>query len=167
MIQQVTSNLRLENARIIYRNFSGKVSKYNQNGFRTFNVLLPTDVAETLLRDGWNVKWLDPQEEGDSKQAHMEVKVQYGRISPKIVTLTAGTRNRTMLTDETVGMLDFAEIAAIDLVIRPYNWEVSGNSGVKAYLKTMYVTLIEDEFEAKYANIDDERSYAKTEFGEA
>jgi len=164
MTHEVTSNIVLENARIIYRNFSGKISKFNQNGFRTFNVLLPTEVAEELLRDGWNVKWLDPQEEGDPKQAHMEVKVQYGRISPKIVTLTAGTRNRTMLSDETVGMLDFAEFATIDLVIRPYNWEVQGKAGVKAYLKTMYVTLVEDEFEAKYATIDDERANEDSAF---
>ena len=154
MPHKVTSNVKIEDARIIWLNFSGKVGQYNQNGFRTFNVLLPTNVGETLLKDGWNVKWMDLLEEGDLPQAHMEVKVQYGRIGPKVVAITAGTTNRTILTEDTIGTLDFAEIATVDLVIRPYNWEVSGNSGVKAYLKTMYVTLVPDEFEAKYAFLD-------------
>jgi len=146
----VVSNIVMENARIIYRNFAGKTSKYNQNGLRTFNVLIPTDMAERLADDGWNIKWLPPLEEGGAKQAHLQVKVQYGRFPPKIVTITAGTTNQTLLTDRTVGLLDYADIESLDLVIRPYNWAVSGNTGVAAYLKTMYVTLVADEFEAKY-----------------
>lgn len=148
MSEKVVSNVELRGAQIIYRNFAGKVSKYNKNGFRTFNVLLPTEVAVKMEKDGWNIKWLEPREEGDPRQAHTEVKVQYGRIRPKIVTVTG--KNKTVLTDETVGMLDYAEIANIDLVIRPFNWEVGTERGVKGYVKTMYVTLIEDEFEAEY-----------------
>jgi len=59
--------------------------------------------------------------------------------------------NRTLLDETNVGVLDTAEIAKCDLIIRPYNWEVNGNSGTKAYVKSMYVTLQDDDFGGRYA----------------
>ena len=54
------------------------------------------------------------------------------------------------ITEQTVDSLDYVEILNVDLTINPYVWEVNGNSGVKAYLGTMYVTIAEDPLDAKY-----------------
>ena len=154
----VEDNIRIEGARIGFRNFSGEEGRFNPKGRRNFCVFLEEDIAKDMEKEGWNVKWLQPREEGDELQAYLQVKVVFGKIPPKIVLVTE--RGKTRLDEDTVNILDWAEIQNVDLVIRPYNWEVNGNTGVSAYIKTMYVTLREDEFESKYYDVPDSAASA-------
>lgn len=147
----------LEECRIIFRNFSGAEGKFNPAGKRNFNVILGSEEAEMMLADGWNVKYLQPREEGDEPLPRLEVEVKWSSnprsAPPRIYMLTS--RGKTSLDEETVGILDWAEIAKVDLTIRPYEWEVNGRSGVKAYLKTIFVHIVEDELELKYQDVPD------------
>lgn len=149
----VKNNIVIENARIGFRNFSGKEGRFNPAGRRNFCVFLEKDIAEAMIQDGWNVRYLHPREEGDDEQAYLQVAVAYNNFAPKIIIVTS--RGKSQLDEESIDILDWAEIDNVDLILRPYNWEVSGKTGVKAYLKTMYVTLVEDEFEKKYYDIPD------------
>lgn len=153
-------NLVLENARIIFRNFSGKPGQYNPQGKRTFAVILSKEDADRLSEEGWNVKSLRPREEGDEPTPYLPVTVKFREDdtrNPKIYTVFR--RKKTPLTESTVGMLDFAEIDQCDLIISPYKWEMNGREGVTAYLKTMYATIIEEDFGGKYDFDEEDGSY--------
>lgn len=147
-------NLNIENARIIFRNFSGKPDRFDKVGHKNFNVILDPEQADKLSRDGWNVKVRHDSRDPDGDDMFLlPVEIKYEVYPPKIYMITE--KNKILLDEDTVGQLDDAEIKNIDLVIRPYSWEVNGKTGVKAYVRKMYVTIEEDVFASKY-NFNDE-----------
>ncbi len=149
----VNNNITIEGARLVFRNFEGKEGKFNASGKRNFCVLLDDDLAHTLQDDGWNIKWLNPKEEGDEPQAYIQVAVSFGVVPPKIVLITSA--GKQTLDERSISILDWAEIENADVIIRPYNWEMNGKTGVKAYVKALYIKIAEDEFERKYADVPD------------
>ncbi len=149
----VKENLIMEDVRIRFTNFSGKEGRFNREGDRNFCAMIDDpDEAARLASMGWNVKYLRPLEEGGEPQAYIQVSVSYKNIEPNIYMVT--NKNKVRLSESTVGNLDSADIKSADIIISPYNWEVNGKSGVKAYCKTMYVTIDEDVFAGKY-NFED------------
>lgn len=146
-------SILIEDARIIFRNFAGREGKYNREGDRNFAVLLDEDVAEKLSKDGWNVKWLAAREEGDEDQAYMSVSVGFKGRPPKLCMITS--KGRTFLGEEECEVFDWVDIKTVDLLVRPYEWSVSGKSGIKAYLRSMFLTVDEDYLDLKYADVDD------------
>lgn len=147
-----SKQLNIEGAQIGFKNFSGAEGPYNKAGERSFAVFLDDELASNLLADGWNVKYPKEREfeEGqeDTRQPHLAVSVAFNMYPPKIVMIAG--ENVTVLGEEELDILDWAEIKNVDLVLRPYHWAVNGQTGIKAYLKAIYVTIETDAFSAKY-----------------
>lgn len=153
MAQRVDSLIALENADIGFLNFSGEPDRFNKDGGkRSFCVFLENDFGHRLREQGWNVRWLPPRDDEEEERAYLQVAVAF-RFPPKIVLIAGG--KKTYLNEMTVGLLDHIGIESVDVVIRPYNYDVNGRVGVKAYLKTMYVVAEHDDFEHKYADYPD------------
>lgn len=149
----------MENARLIFRNFEGREEKYNRKGDRNFGLIIEDpEVAQQLAEDGWNIKELTPKNNDDYDDTPeviywLPVTVRFDNVPPKVMLVTR--RKKTRLNEENINTVDYANIAKVDLTVTPYDWEVNGKSGTKAYLQTMYVTINEDEFEDKYADLEE------------
>ncbi len=137
--------LQVDDARIIYRNFSGEGSKFNREGDRNFSLIIDDPaIADELVAQGWNVKIREPREEGDDPFIHLPVKVKFNDRGPRIYLITGDRRNE--LDEESVSILDNVDIVGIDLDICPYDWEVNGKTGRTAYLHSMRVVQEVDRF---------------------
>lgn len=144
--------VNLPNVRIGFKNFEGREGQFNRKGERSFAVFLDGQTAETLAAQGWNVKFPKPNPdiapEEDNRDPHIQVSVAFDNFPPDVYLIA--NENPTKLDGANVSMLDWAELQKVDLVIRPYVWSVQGNTGVKAYLKKGYFTIVSDQFTDQY-----------------
>lgn len=141
-------NLMIEGATLLFRNFTGAEKDFNSEGDRNFCVVIEPELAEKLKAERWRIKQLKAREEGEPGDYYMQVKVNYktGR-PPRCVLITSG--NRTELGADEVGMFDVADMGNVDLIINGY-WSDMSGGGYSCYLKTIFVTINEDELEKKY-----------------
>ena len=173
-------NLNVENAAMIYKNFSGKPTRVNpQGGKRTFSLALSRDLAEKLNDQGWNIKvkevrdqvvegemtrtvgWQDYianyQTEFDHALIYTEIVVnENSEYPPKIYKVSEFNGEKTIapIPPEQWYRLDESELMNIDVSIHPYTHgrSLANPDAKKGYLKSMYaVSVPVDAFGGKYA----------------
>ena len=146
--------LQIDDARIVYRNFSGAPSKFNREGDRNFAVVIETqEQADALIEEGWNVKIKAPRDEGEDPFIYLPVKIKFNDRGPSVY-LRSGKAMRK-LDEDTVDVLDNVDILSVSMDLRPYDWEVNGKTGRTAYLQSINVTQEVDRFADIYAEVND------------
>lgn len=147
------NNINIEGAMIIWKNFSGERDKFNP-GKRGFSVVIDdTVMADELRQEGWNVKDRLLQEGADDSEQEWTLPVKLNMNRYTQVWLIVGN-HKTLLDEDTVSQLDVVDIVNCDISIRPYEWEMNGRTGITAYVDSMYVTIRENKFAEKYADLD-------------
>lgn len=151
-------DLSIEGAAVIHKNFSGKPTEFNPaGGKRTFCVVVPQEVADHLVDQGWNVKHRMPRDEGDDELFFTEIVVNLDSMYPpklNLITRYADREAMLALDENTINELDENRLLDIDLIIHPYVHGRSNAAGatVKGYLKTLYAVQDKPvEFGGKYA----------------
>lgn len=153
--------LEINDARIIWPNFSGRGDRFNREGDRNFHVVIPDqEICDALLADkneygnSWNVKIKPPREDGDAPFMHMLVKVKFNGRGPNIY-LVSGNK-QVPLNEDTVSCLDNIDILSVDMDIRPYDDILpNGTSFRAAYLSAMRVYQRVDRFANDFNQDDD------------
>ena len=141
--------LQIDDARIIFRNFSGEAGQYNREGDRNCALLIPTqEIADELTHEGWNVSVRESKDPDGEPYMYLPVKVKFNDRGPNIYLKSGKSVNR--LDESTVGMLDDIDILSVDMDIRPFDWDINGKTGRTAYLQSMNVTQNIDRFAARY-----------------
>lgn len=141
----------IEGAQIGFKNFAGREGMYNKEGDRNFVVFLTPEMADKLSKQGWNVKFPKQKEiapEDDNRQPYLPIDVSFKNLAPKVILINGD--EPIHLDEAGIEMLDWVEMQQVDLSVRPYHWDVNGQTGVKAYLKAIYVTIVTDKFMQKY-----------------
>ena len=150
--------LQIDDAIIMFKNFSGKGDMYSREGDRKFSLRIGSkEQADALIEAGWNVRVKPPRNEDEDPLMYIDVKVKFNEFGPKVYLESGNAVNE--LTEHTIGCLDRIRIGQVDLDIRPYDWALpSGKRGRSAYLQGMRVIQrVDDRFGAMYSGDDSDQ----------
>lgn len=157
--QQQRETITFRKTQIIYRNFTGKPGPYNEEGERSFSILLDEDLAQELLSRGMNVKPIKKRDEDEEQMYHLPVTVSYRRRPPRIYMVTGDgdtiPLRKTLLPEDLIHMMDGLELSESQMVIAISNYEIRGTKGKKAYLQSFFGHVLMDELEQEYATVED------------
>lgn len=150
-----SKNVVLEKVVILpgaWRNFSGIEGTYNPAGKRNFNIQLTDDQFDRLNSLGYNVKITKPNPNDPDAEPtkYIKVNVKFNSYGPKIHVYTTTSDECTEFGEDQISLLDDATIVEADVVIRPYEWKVQGNSGITPYLNELFVRILANPIRDRY-----------------
>lgn len=137
--------LVIRNAKIVLKDFKGRITSKNRNGDKSFCVVINDhDFARQLSAEGWNVKQFKPSDEYDKEPDYfINVAVSYRGHTPPEVAIVNDDGSLAQLDQESVGILDDTYISSSDVSINQHHWfdeKDNGAEKIKAYLRKLHVT---------------------------
>lgn len=148
-------DVELEDVKIkwVFSHFDGREDTFNPQGNHNFQIMLPDDVAKSLLDEGWNVRTMPGYEEGDPDEHLLKVNISYKYELPKIYLIKGERKLRADQSNLADIRRDTCE--RIDVIITPSRWVANGSTGITAYAKELYAKVKESRFSEKYADFEE------------
>lgn len=144
------------NQRSTWRNFAGKLPGYKGQipPYGSFNVYINKAKADELKQKKYNVKeWTTP--DGDTRY-RLDIAVRYDQYPPNVYMKTDGKTKLVKLNEDTIGVLDTAEIVDADLMIHGSQNRQELNAPLKAYLHVGYFTIADSNYFGGKYDVDEE-----------
>lgn len=131
--------LKIENAKIICKNFKGAERQYNPEGKRTFCVVLniPTEEAMRLEETGWNIRILKSSDDYPDGGYMLPVEARF-KPYPPVIWIRRNGEKPMKMEEATVGELDNMSFQSANLIISGNEYEPHK---IKAYLREMYADV--------------------------
>lgn len=157
---QTVPRIVIEDAKLLWPNFSGRPDRFSRNEPvpPNTNVTLKKDVADKLRELGVNVREpkIDPDREGLDLDPFVKVRFNYsGRSEPRVTMLMgdpaetpAARMPRQVLDRSTVKLLDTANIISADLVVNTY--QAPGSDSTTLYADSAYIFVRPSPLDLKY-----------------
>lgn len=153
-MENFMQDLFLEGHKIKYRNFSGRQTEFNRLGDKNFTVVLDPSEVEQIMALGWPVKVKGTPEEPSYE---ISVHVRFDHNPPRVALVTESigpdgnpTQKITELNEESVGVIDSAEIIDCDILLHPWVRTSKVNPGVSVFLKGLFVKVVPNPLAEKY-----------------
>ena len=141
-----------------WSNFAGKPTRVNPSGGkRTFNIVMPEDVAQELISEGWNIKSIPPRSDDQEDVLYFtEIVLNMAKkVEPDVYLCTewAGRKKKTRLHGDDVAQLDDIRFARADVNIYPHVHE----GGVKGHCNQLVVIQAKNDlFDGAYDEYEED-----------
>lgn len=141
-----------------FRNARGLKSKFNAPGRRSITIAIDQSVADELTGRGYNIRYLEPLNEGDPPKPILRIIIKISPESdegskPPTIWCIYGDRKVPLKTDN-IDALDYLDVSSCDVVINGYEYDFNGRQGVSAYLDKMFAVVEQDDLDIKYAHFE-------------
>lgn len=145
--------ITVRDAKMAKRNFEGRATKFKEAGpdARGFLLILTKEMYDEFLAGGLNVKEMParPEYDEDEPLRYLPVAIGYKIKPPRVVLVTS--KGKVNLGEDAVAVVDWVDIDKVDLIFNVAHWKGTGDKGgIKCWLKTIFITINEDELEAEY-----------------
>ena len=134
-----------------FRNFRGEKRRFNDEGKRNFNLVVPDEYLDLLSDMKCNIKELAAKDEdGEEPLRFIKVNVAFGQYPPHLYL--CNKKNKKELLQDELGLLDGAIFDNVDMILRTYHRDENSCS---LYLNTGFFTIKTDPITAKYESLVD------------